>query len=200
MMPVMIPPMRKLIWRGARLAKSFAGETTLAAMLVASVAIASAISARTESDRAVEALHQLHRIPDRLPENDRRRARDRDADERVEGHRERQPERLARRSGRAAISRKREKSGMLSESVAQKPTIAVRPAAKTGRNSAVDWNFEGWAKIGPQPLAATNAQTSRPDAGEDEERRGENLEPLDRFHSPNEPRTPNATSIRSTTP
>jgi hypothetical protein len=38
MMPVMSPPVRKLIQRGSAFAKSFAGETTLAAMFTASVA------------------------------------------------------------------------------------------------------------------------------------------------------------------
>ena len=38
MMPVIRPPVLKLIARGKALAKSFAGETTLAAMLTASVA------------------------------------------------------------------------------------------------------------------------------------------------------------------
>ena len=38
MMPVMSPPVRKLMWRGKALAKSLAGETTLAAMFTASVA------------------------------------------------------------------------------------------------------------------------------------------------------------------
>ena len=43
------PPVRKLTNRGARLAKSLAGETTLAAMLVESVATASVTSAAAES-------------------------------------------------------------------------------------------------------------------------------------------------------
>ncbi len=38
MMPVMRPPRRKVMRRGKALAKSLAGETTLAAMFTASVA------------------------------------------------------------------------------------------------------------------------------------------------------------------
>ena len=37
-MPVMSPPVRKLIQRGSAFAKSFAGDTTFAAMFTASVA------------------------------------------------------------------------------------------------------------------------------------------------------------------
>jgi len=39
MTPVMMPPILKLIRLGARLAKSFAGETTLAAMFTLNVAM-----------------------------------------------------------------------------------------------------------------------------------------------------------------
>ena len=49
MMPVMKPPMRKEILRGARWAKSLAGLTTLAAMFVASVAMQSASIATTST-------------------------------------------------------------------------------------------------------------------------------------------------------
>jgi hypothetical protein len=53
MIPVMKPPVRKEIFLGQRLAKSFAGLTTLAAMFVASVAMherrASAKTARSGS-------------------------------------------------------------------------------------------------------------------------------------------------------
>ncbi len=45
MTPVIRPPVRNEISRGFRLEKSFEGETTLAATLVFSVAISSAISA-----------------------------------------------------------------------------------------------------------------------------------------------------------
>src|SRR2546425_7634897 len=44
---VMRPPARKLMRRGERFEKSFAGETTLAATLTLSVAMSSAIMART---------------------------------------------------------------------------------------------------------------------------------------------------------
>ena len=45
----MNPPVRKVIFFGARCAKSFAGLTTLAAMFVASVAMQSAIIATTST-------------------------------------------------------------------------------------------------------------------------------------------------------
>ena len=47
--PVMNPPMRNETHRGARWAKSFAGLTTLAAMLVASVAMHSESMATTST-------------------------------------------------------------------------------------------------------------------------------------------------------
>ena len=53
---------------------------------------------------------------------------------------------------------KRVKSGMLSESVAQKPIIAVSDGTKTLKNSAVVVNFPGSAKIGPSPSARQIAQ------------------------------------------
>lgn len=56
---------------------------------------------------------------------------------------------------------KRVKSGMLSESVAQKPIIAVSDGTKTGKNSANVRNFPGWARSGPRPLASRTAQTRR---------------------------------------
>ena len=95
MMPVMMPPVRKLIRRGARLAKSFAGETTLAAMLVESVAMASVISARTESTGLSKRCMSCTGSQIAFPKTIDGRARHRDADEGVEGHGERQPERLA---------------------------------------------------------------------------------------------------------
>ena len=54
---------------------------------------------------------------------------------------------------------KRVKSGMLSESVAQKPIIAVSEGTKTGRNSPSVRNLPGCASSGPRPLAAPD----RPD-------------------------------------
>ncbi len=47
--PAMRPPRRKLTRRGLRFAKLFAGATTLAAMFVVSVAIASATIATSPS-------------------------------------------------------------------------------------------------------------------------------------------------------
>src|SRR5262245_2236507 len=50
---------------------------------------------------------------------------------------------------------------MLRESVAQKPTIAVRPGAKARRNSLVVPSLEGAESIGPKPPALHQAQPRR---------------------------------------
>ena len=56
---------------------------------------------------------------------------------------------------------KRVKSGMLSDSVAQKPIIAVSDGQNTGQNSASVENLPGCASSGPKPCAALTAHTSR---------------------------------------
>ena len=55
---------------------------------------------------------------------------------------------------------KRVKSGMLSDSVAQNPIIAVSDGQNTGRNSAMVWNFPGCDSSGPKPCAALTAHAS----------------------------------------
>src|SRR6185503_2138938 len=59
----------------------------------------------------------------------------------------------------------RVKSGMLSESVAQKPTIAVTLGANTFQNAPADANFVFDSKIGPSPwplaYAACTAHATR---------------------------------------
>ena len=58
---------------------------------------------------------------------------------------------------------KRVKSGMLSDSVAQKPIIAVSDGTKTGQNSASVRNLPGCASSGPSPCARLMAHhTSTP--------------------------------------
>src|SRR2546425_12366515 len=54
---------------------------------------------------------------------------------------------------------KRVKSGMLSDSVAQKPIIAVSDGQNRGRNSAAVLNFVGCDRSGPRPFAAFTAHT-----------------------------------------
>src|SRR6266542_5357810 len=54
----------------------------------------------------------------------------------------------------------RVKSGMLSDSVAQKPIIAVSDGTKTGQNSANVWNLPGWDSRGPIPFAFDTAHQS----------------------------------------
>ena len=58
MKQVITPPMRKLIFRGQRLEKSLAGETTLAPMLTLSVASKNCEQRNHDSDRRVEAAQQ----------------------------------------------------------------------------------------------------------------------------------------------
>src|SRR3712207_4698734 len=49
---------------------------------------------------------------------------------------------------------------MFSESVAQKPTIAVSPGMKAPMKLPMSVNFEGWESMGPKPSAFTYAQMS----------------------------------------
>src|SRR5688572_24631084 len=49
---------------------------------------------------------------------------------------------------------------MFRASVAQKPTMAVSEGTKKARNSPVDWNLLGCARIGPIPPARSMAQAS----------------------------------------
>src|SRR5258705_7383479 len=55
---------------------------------------------------------------------------------------------------------KRVKSGMLSESVAQNPIIAVSDGQNTGRNDASVGNLPGCDSSGPNPWAALTAHTT----------------------------------------
>jgi hypothetical protein len=55
---------------------------------------------------------------------------------------------------------KRVKSGMLSDSVAQKPIIAVSEGQNTGMNSRSVLNFPGCESSGPKPCAAFTAHAS----------------------------------------
>src|SRR5689334_25421977 len=55
---------------------------------------------------------------------------------------------------------KRVKSGMLSETVDQKPTVPLRAGIKNFSKSLVELNFEGAASIGPKPPALFQAQPS----------------------------------------
>src|SRR5215213_945314 len=54
----------------------------------------------------------------------------------------------------------RVKSGILSDSVAQKPIIAVNDGTKTGKNSRSVGYFPGWESSGPNPFASLTAQAS----------------------------------------
>src|SRR5919201_4228696 len=56
---------------------------------------------------------------------------------------------------------KRVKSGMFSESVAQKPIIAVSDGTNTGQNSPKVRNLPGCDSSGPRPLARSIAHQSR---------------------------------------
>ena len=91
----MRPPVLKLMNRGNAFAKSLAGETTLAAMLTAIVATTTVNIEIGDDDRRRELADELHRIPDRLAVDDRRRARDHHAHRRKQRHRRRQRHDLA---------------------------------------------------------------------------------------------------------
>src|SRR5689334_23253324 len=56
---------------------------------------------------------------------------------------------------------KRVKSGMLSESVAQNPIIAVSEGQNTGQNDASVGNLPGCDSNGPKPCAARTAHQTR---------------------------------------
>src|SRR5580692_11609543 len=43
------------------------------------------------------------------------------------------------------------KSGIFRESVAQNPTIPVRPGTKKAQKAAGEWNWEGRCNTGPRP-------------------------------------------------
>src|SRR5688572_11925394 len=58
----------------------------------------------------------------------------------------------------------RVKSGIFSESVAQKPTIPVSAGKKKSANCDAVVNFEGCCKIGPNPLEALIAQNNKANA------------------------------------
>ncbi len=65
-----MPPVRKLMSRGARLEKSFDGETTLAAMFTFRVATRERDESEEGYDRLMEAAQQRNRAPDGLAEDD----------------------------------------------------------------------------------------------------------------------------------
>ena len=56
---------------------------------------------------------------------------------------------------------KRVKLGMLSESVAQKPTIPVSEGMKILKKEPKSLNLLGWERRGPKPLAAVTIQITR---------------------------------------
>src|ERR1700743_2526661 len=58
----------------------------------------------------------------------------------------------------------RVKSGILSDKVAQKPTIPVNDGKKKVQKSDEVLNFEGCASIGPKPCPAEMAQASKASA------------------------------------
>ena len=94
-MPVISPPVLKLMKRGNALAKSLAGETTLAAMLTASVATTDREHRDGDDHRRAELADELDRIPDRLAVDDRGGARDQHPHRRKQRHRRRQRDHLA---------------------------------------------------------------------------------------------------------
>ena len=94
-MPVISPPVLNVISRGNAFAKSLAGETTLAAMLTASVATTAVNIEMAMTSGELNRPIELDRIPDHLAVDDRRRARDQHAHRREHEHRRRQRHDLA---------------------------------------------------------------------------------------------------------
>ena len=78
---------------------------------------------------------------------------------------------------------KRVKSGMLSDSVAQKPIIAVSDGTNTGKNSPKVWNLPGCASSGPRPLARATAHHSSSAGHHQHERRGPVLDLAQQVHA-----------------
>ena len=165
-MPVMSPPVLKEIQRGKALAKSFAGETTLAAMLTASVAT-------TTVNIETATTHTCENCPTSFIGSQSCAFWSAGRPEYIANAAEVIMTLIAAKTvmvvGSAIVwpmtcSRwlrpKRVKSGMFRESVAQKPTIAVREGTKTGRKSDSVWNFPGALKSGPTPPACRSAHTS----------------------------------------
>ena len=95
MMPVMNPPMRKEIFLGARWAEIIGGADDIGRDVRRQRGDAEREHRDDQHDRILETRQHIDRIPDRSSVDDGRRRSDRDADERIERHRQRQAERLA---------------------------------------------------------------------------------------------------------
>ena len=107
---------------------------------------------------------------------------DDDAHGREHGHRRRQRDDLA--DGLLRCERpKRVKSGMLSDSVAQKPIIAVSDGTKTLKNAPKSWNLPGCAMIAPRPCARQTAHADEQRGHHEHERRGPVLDLAQEIHA-----------------
>src|SRR5262245_50534653 len=159
MRPVMRPPVLNEIQRGSAFAKSFAGDTTLAAMFTASVAITTENIAKPTTSGLVKWPTSLtgsqmgspYRIALALVISTPMAA-NRNI---VVGSATLRPTTCS-----FWLRPKRVKSGMLSDSVAQNPIIAVSEGQNTGRNVCAELSVPGCASNGPKPFAAVTAQTS----------------------------------------
>ncbi len=179
--PVMTPPSLKLMCRGARLAKSLAGLTTLAAMLTEMVAMPTPSSATTATTSrvVVEAISGASRPAGGCDEVSCARMKTgshsalTSAPLRIELAAEVMTTPMAEKAsmvvGRPSVcpsicSRwprpKRVKSGMLSDSVAQKPTMPVSEGTKTSQKAPKVSKREGCESMGPTPPARPTAHTS----------------------------------------
>src|ERR1700741_3101378 len=146
---------------GARFEKSLAGETTLAAMLVESVATDSAsieiavtprppTRASSVTGSQIVSPSKISGVADvtATPMNANRVI--------VVGRPSAWPSAWSR-----WLFAKRVKSGMLSGSVTQKPTMAVSDGKNTLQKLTPAGKCDGCARIGPIPPAAFHAQPSR---------------------------------------
>ena len=162
------PPVRKEIRAGQRLAKSLAGETTLAATLVVRVGDQQGEQRDAGSPAGCRSRdEQDHRIPDRLAEDDHRGRGHGDADEGEQRHRRRQAEHLAADLGALALARSAMKSGMFSARVAQKPTMRGERRDEEAQELAGRLKFARLrSSTGPKPPASlvTHQSSRRPTA------------------------------------
>src|SRR6266540_4950919 len=159
MIPVKRPPVLKRIARGNALAKSLAGETTFAAMLTASVATTAvnmeiatttgALNCATSWTGSQIARPKMITVALVIKTPIAAKI------DIVVGSATTWPTICSR-----WLRPNRVKSGMLSDSVAQNPIIAVSDGTNTGQNSPNVWNFPGWDSRGPIPFAFDTAHQS----------------------------------------
>ena len=182
-MPVMMPPVRKLMRLGHAFEKSYDGLTTLAATLVVSVASASATSMMIRAIGLSSLPVRVDRVPDRIAEHDHGGRRGDDADEREQGHGGRQAQRLT--------------DGLVTLAAAEPGEVGhVEGQGGPERDHAHERDREDRPEVRAPAEGAGLLEDRAEAAGlddhpdhegqedDDQERGGPALEPLDRLHAP----------------